>query len=151
MIREYKQWVLPDADDASQSPLGRMAREVKESAKALAGGNLPAVTWNDIALPVNASATIAAKPVSRVANGGTKKVDSFKVGEVLAGKVTRVDENCAYVSVRDHYGIVPKGQVSREWVDDVRDFLSKGDRVNVKVIKIERDKDMLVLSINQCE
>ena len=151
LIREYKQWVLPDADDASQSPLGRMAREVKESAKALAGGNLPAVTWNDIALPVNASATIAAKPVSRVANGGTKKVDSFKVGEVLAGKVTRVDENCAYVSVRDHYGIVPKGQVSREWVDDVRDFLSKGDRVNVKVIKIERDKDMLVLSINQCE
>lgn len=38
LIREYKPWVLPDADDASRSPLGVKARSVKESAMALWSG-----------------------------------------------------------------------------------------------------------------
>lgn len=79
-----------------------------------------------------------------------KKVDSFKVGEVLTGKVTRVDAGRAYVSVRDHYGFVPKGQVSSHRVDDVRDFVKRGERVDVKVIKADRDKDVLILSMRQC-
>lgn len=35
IIREYKEYVLPDADDASKSPVGVLAREIKEDARAL--------------------------------------------------------------------------------------------------------------------
>lgn len=35
LIREYKEYVLPDADDASQSPVGLAARRIKEDAVSL--------------------------------------------------------------------------------------------------------------------
>lgn len=35
LIREYKEYVLPDADDASQSPVGLAARRIKEGAVSL--------------------------------------------------------------------------------------------------------------------
>lgn len=150
LIREYKPWVLPDADDASKSPLGRMARDVKESALALAGGIPSAATENGAVSPDFVRASTAAKPAPSAAGVKAKKVDAFKVGEVLTGKVTRVDAGCAYVSVRDHYGVVPKGQVSDQWVDDVRDFVKRGERVEVRVIKADRARDALTLSMRQC-
>ena len=153
LIREYKPWVLPDADDASKSPLGRMAREVKESARALAGGVVPAAVESADAAPDLVKTPVAAKPIP-AAKGGkgeqARKVDAFQVGEVLTGKVTRVDAGCAYVSVRDHYGVVPKGQVSDQWVDDVRDFVKRGERVEVRVVKVDRARDALTLSMRQC-
>ena len=42
LIREYKPYVLPDADDASKSPLGKLAREVKDNAQALENANIAA-------------------------------------------------------------------------------------------------------------
>ena len=150
LIREYKPWVLPDADDASKSPIGRMAREAKESALALSGGRVPVIGENGVIAPGFTSASLVAKTAPCQMGGQAKKVDSFKVGEVLTGKVTRVDAGRAYVSVRDHYGFVPKGQVSSHRVDDVRDFVKRGERVDVKVIKADRDKDVLILSMRQC-
>jgi len=150
LIREYKPWVLPDADDASKSPLGRMAREVKESALALTGGIPPAVTENGATNPDFARVSVAAKSTPSTAGGKTKKVDAFEIGEALTGKVTRVDAGRAYVSVRDHYGFVPKRQVSNCQVNDVRDFVKRGERVDAKVIKADRDKDVLILSMRQC-
>lgn len=41
MIREYKPWVLPDADDASKSPLGQMAAAVKDSVSAIQSDRKP--------------------------------------------------------------------------------------------------------------
>ena len=105
------------------------------------------------AAPDLVKAPVAAKPIP-AAKGGkgeqARKVDAFQVGEVLTGKVTRVDAGCAYVSVRDHYGVVPKGQVSDQWVDDVRDFVKRGERVEVRVIKVDRARDALTLSMRQC-
>lgn len=148
LIREYKKYVLPDADDASKSPLGQLAREVKECAQALGGRVAPPVAMRapEVKAPVHTAAVrVPATPVEQ-----EKKVDSFTVGEFLTGEVNRVDENCAYVSVRNYFGIVPKGQVSNDWVDDVRNFVEQGQSVSVKVIKIDRDNDRLILSMKQC-
>ena len=149
LIREYRPWVLPDADDASKSPLGRMAREVKEGALALAGGAVPTAARVSVVDPGSAKAPSAgSEPGAKRVEA--KKVDAFEVGEVLTGKVTRVDAGRAYGSVRDHYGFVRKGQVSNRPVSDVRDFVKRGDRVDVKVIKADRKKDVLILSMRQC-
>ena len=126
LIREYKDWVLPDADDASKSPLGRKAREVKESAWALSGGRVA---------PVMA---VAAEP---------RRVTS---NNVLTGTVTSVSIGCAHVDYGDGWGIVPLGQVSTEHVEDVRDFLKVGDQVNVVVIGFYEDKGVPKLSIKRC-
>ena len=64
--------------------------------------------------------------------------------------VTKVENGGAYVSIENHYGFVPKSQIAHEWVDDAKAFLEKGQGVRVKVIKIDRDRDRLVLSIKQC-
>lgn len=41
LIREYKEYILPDADDASMSPVGAVAKSIKESAQAIQRGQYP--------------------------------------------------------------------------------------------------------------
>lgn len=129
LIREYKDWVLPDADDASKSPLGRKAREVKESARALANGRV-------------------ATPLS--SESASKQACNFAVGEVLTGKVTEVEVGCVHVDIDGASGIVPKGQISHQWVDDAHDFAQVGQMVKVKVIGTTGNKGALRLSMRQC-
>ena len=147
LIREYKKWVLPDADDASKSPLGRMALEVKEAALAL-GSATPNV-------PPKQVARISASQAGMTADGGPRKraaksVDAFRVGQVLSGSVSYVKEGGAYVNVPGHRGFVPKGEISRSWVDDAREFVRKGQDVTVKVIDIDRSRNSLLLSMKRC-
>ena len=143
LIREYKPWVLPDADDASKSPLGIAASEVKEAALALTDAKRPAIAGPSKTHVQHGSANSESPRIS-------KKVDGFRKGQMLSGKVTKVENGGAYVSVGHHYGFVPKGQIAHEWVDDATAFLKKGQTVRVKVIKIDRDRDRLILSIKQC-
>jgi len=128
LIREYKQWVLPDADDASRSPLGRKAREVKESALALANGN-----W-----------------VSPAASSSKGNVNKFAIGAILVGKVTSVEKGCVRVDVDGVSGVVPKGQISHAWVEDAREFARAGDRIKVKVLGPADEPETLKLSMKQC-
>ena len=144
MIREYKEYVLPDADDASKSPLGKMAAAIKESAQTVMKGKVPST--------FSARKALDAEHVSAcsVASKGVK-LAGFKVGQVLDGIVNRVDKNGAYVAVKDHYGFVPKGLVADEWVDDVRDFLKRGQKVRVKVSKVDVEKGNLILSVKHAK
>ena len=105
-----------------------MAREVKESARALAGGGSAVKVW-----PTGSKAGVAGLPV----------------GEVFTGEVTSVRRGCVFVDVDGVSGIVPKGQISKEWVDDARDFAQAGQSVRVKVIGI-CDTGEPKLSMRQC-
>ena len=49
-----------------------------------------------------------------------------------------------------HYCIVLIVQVTREWSDDVHDFVSEGKCVDVKVINVNCDKYVVILSLRQC-
>ena len=136
LIREYKPWVLPDADDASRSPLGRLAREVKESALALGGGS------GASAVSANPSLVDCA-PESSAPCG-------YAVGARLIGKVNRVDKFGAFVEFENGYGLVRAEEISTEQVDDARDSVKRGQRVEVEVIGIDRDKGRLDLSMRRC-
>lgn len=71
--------------------------------------------------------------------------DALQVGDVINGKVTKVEEKHALVDVGYKVdGILPISELSSLHVEKVDDLLKEGDEVKVKVTKLEDDE--LVLS-----
>ncbi|MCO7127045.1 30S ribosomal protein S1 [Sporolactobacillus shoreicorticis] len=71
--------------------------------------------------------------------------DAIGVGDVVSGKVTKVEEKHALVDVGYKVdGILPISELSSLHVEKVSDMLHEGDEISVKVTKLEDDE--LVLS-----
>ncbi|WP_077616457.1 30S ribosomal protein S1 [Caenibacillus caldisaponilyticus] len=71
--------------------------------------------------------------------------DTVSVGDVITGKVTKIEDKHALVDVGYKVdGILPISELSSLHVDKVSDVLSEGDEVTVKVTKLNDDE--LVLS-----
>ncbi len=63
----------------------------------------------------------------------------MEVGEVYSGVVTRIVDFGAFVEVLPgKEGLVHISQISDERIDKVTDVLEHGQRVNVKVLEIDR-------------
>ncbi|RYM05383.1 30S ribosomal protein S1 [Sporolactobacillus sp. THM7-7] len=78
-------------------------------------------------------------------NNEMASFDALKVGDVVNGKVTKVEEKHALVDVGYKVdGILPISELSSLHVDKVMDVLHEGDEVTVKVTKLQDDE--LVLS-----
>lgn len=81
----------------------------------------------------------------------------LSVGDILEGKVGMVEDYGAFVHLRfpdGNYhltGLVHVSEVSWDFVQDVRDVLSEGDDVRVKITQIDREKSRITLSIRQLE
>ncbi|OMO75929.1 hypothetical protein CCACVL1_15984 [Corchorus capsularis] len=81
----------------------------------------------------------------------------IKVGDIFEGRVGSVEDYGAFVHLRfpdgEYYltGLVHISEVSWDLVQDVRDILTEGDDVKVKIIKIDRGKSRITLSIKQLE
>ncbi|MDO6655362.1 MULTISPECIES: 30S ribosomal protein S1 [Bacillales] len=70
---------------------------------------------------------------------------SFEIGEVVTGKISKVEEKHASVDVGFKVdGVLPISELSSLHVEKVSDVLSEGDEIEVKVIKVSEDE--LVLS-----
>ncbi|WP_100407192.1 30S ribosomal protein S1 [Bacillus solitudinis] len=70
---------------------------------------------------------------------------SFSVGDVVSGKVTKVEDKQAFVDVGFKVdGIVPISELSSLHIEKVSDVISVGDELELKVLKSEDDE--LVLS-----
>ncbi|WP_332238134.1 30S ribosomal protein S1 [Sporolactobacillus sp. KGMB 08714] len=78
-------------------------------------------------------------------NNEMASFDALKVGDVVSGKVTKVEEKHALIDVGYKVdGILPISELSSLHVEKVTDLLHEGDEVTVKVTKLEDDE--LVLS-----
>lgn len=81
----------------------------------------------------------------------------LKVGDLYEGIVGSVEDYGAFVHLRfpdGQYhltGLVHVSEVSWDLVHDVRDVLAEGDKVNVKIVNIDREKSRITLSIKQLE
>ncbi|WJX33399.1 hypothetical protein P8452_21611 [Trifolium repens] len=79
------------------------------------------------------------------------------IGDIFIGRVSSVEDYGAFVELRfpdDLYhltGLIHISEVSWDLVQDVRDFLKKGEEVRAKVISIDRLKSRITLSIKQLE
>ncbi len=78
-------------------------------------------------------------------NNDVVEMKSFSVGEIVTGKVTKVEDKQAYVDVGFKVdGIVPISELSSLHVEKVSDVLNIDDTLELKVLKVTDDE--LVLS-----
>ncbi len=74
-----------------------------------------------------------------------------EVGEVFEGKITGITDFGAFVALPDGTtGLVHISEVSNTFVSNIREFLSEGQEVKVKVLEIN-EKGKVSLSIKQVE
>lgn len=76
-----------------------------------------------------------------------ERFSKLKVGDVVEGTVTGVIDFGAFVNVSGIEGLIHISEISWERVEDPRKYVSVGDKVEAKIISI--DKDRLSLSLKQ--
>lgn len=75
---------------------------------------------------------------------------AMEAGSIVEGKVTRITNFGAFVELEEgKVGLIHISEVAEVYVNDVRDFLSEGDAVQVKVVSIEGNK--IALSLKQAK
>ncbi|KAH9305089.1 hypothetical protein KI387_009493, partial [Taxus chinensis] len=86
-----------------------------------------------------------------------KFVDQVNVGDVFEGRVNSLADFGAFVNM--HFtdggyrmeGLVHKSEISWDMVRDIKDYLKEGEHVRVKVIRINKKKSRIELSIKQLQ
>lgn len=72
-----------------------------------------------------------------------------EINSILDGKVTSVMPFGAFVSIAANTsGLVHISEISKEYINDINDFIKKGDKVKVKVLAVD-DNGKITLSIKQ--
>ncbi|CAH0183239.1 30S ribosomal protein S1 homolog [Peribacillus sp. Bi96] len=74
-------------------------------------------------------------------------LDRIESGQVLEGVVQRITDFGAFVDIGGVDGLVHISQLSHQHVDKASDVVSEGDKVQVKVLSIDRDNERISLSI----
>ncbi len=76
-----------------------------------------------------------------------ERFEKLKVGDVVEGVVTGVIDFGAFVNVDGIEGLIHISEISWERVEDPKNYVKTGDKVEAKIIAI--DKDRLSLSLKQ--
>ena len=74
-------------------------------------------------------------------------LDTIKSGQVLEGTVQRITDFGAFVDIGGVDGLVHISQLSHQHVDKASDVVSEGDKVQVKVLSVDRESERISLSI----
>lgn len=75
-------------------------------------------------------------------------VKDYKVGQVVAGKVSEVTPFGAFVQLsNDIHGLVHISEISSKKVNDPREFVKAGDKMDFKILSIEPAEHRLGLSL----
>jgi general stress protein 13 len=72
----------------------------------------------------------------------------YEAGEKLTGKVTGIQPYGAFVSLDENtQGLVHISEITYGFVKDVNEFLSIGEKVEVKVLEVNEEAEKISLSI----
>jgi small subunit ribosomal protein S1 len=85
---------------------------------------------------------------------GRKKknvLDSLSIGQVLDGTVQRITDFGAFVDIGGIDGLVHISQLSHEHVGKPSDVVQEGQKVQVKVLNVDRDNERISLSIKDTQ
>jgi small subunit ribosomal protein S1 len=79
-------------------------------------------------------------------------VDTYNVGDELAGKVTKVVTFGAFVEILDGVeGLVHISELATHHVENPREIVAPGDDVRVKILEIDSERRRLSLSVKRVE
>lgn len=74
--------------------------------------------------------------------------DSFKIGDVVKGKVNKITKFGAFVEIGEGVeGLIHISQLSDKPVEKVTDILKEGQEVEAMVIKVEKEERKIALSL----
>jgi small subunit ribosomal protein S1 len=76
-------------------------------------------------------------------------LDSIHVGQVIEGKVQRITDFGAFVDIGGIDGLVHISQLSYEHVNKPSDVVQEGQKVQVKILNVDRDNERISLSIKE--
>ena len=77
--------------------------------------------------------------------------DKVHEGDILDGEVSSLTDFGVFVTIGEMDGLVHMSELSWKRSVKIRDMFKKGDKVKVKVIGIDKDKNRISLSIKQTE
>ena len=78
----------------------------------------------------------------------TRRLRDIKEGDEFEGTVTRLESYGAFVDIEsDREGLVHISQITHDYINHPEEALAIGDKVNVKVLKVNRKKRQVDLSI----
>ncbi|OIK12275.1 30S ribosomal protein S1 [Bacillus sp. MUM 13] len=77
----------------------------------------------------------------------SRVLDSIQSGDVLEGTVQRLTDFGAFIDIGGVDGLVHISQLSHKHVDKASDVVTEGDKVQVKVLSVDRDNERISLSI----
>lgn len=77
--------------------------------------------------------------------------EQIEVGQVLKGSVVRIADFGAFVDIGGVDGLLPLSQMSWKWVEHPADILKLGDKIDVEVITVDKDKNRISLSLKSLE
>ncbi|HEY7633153.1 MAG TPA: 30S ribosomal protein S1 [Thermoleophilaceae bacterium] len=79
-------------------------------------------------------------------------MDTYNVGDVLEGKVTKVVSFGAFVEILDGVeGLVHISELAQHHVENPREVVNQGDTVQVKILEIDSERRRLSLSVKRVE
>ncbi|MEC8220980.1 MAG: S1 RNA-binding domain-containing protein, partial [Nanoarchaeota archaeon] len=80
----------------------------------------------------------------------TRNIDDLKEDEIIEGVVRNIMQFGAFVDIGvKQDGLVHISEVANTFVDDINKFLTIGQKVKVKVISIDKEKNKIQLSSKQ--
>lgn len=74
-------------------------------------------------------------------------LEQLEVGSVVEGTVQRLASFGAFVDIGGVDGLVHISQISHDHLDNVASALTEGQKVNVKILSVDRDAERISLSI----
>ncbi len=75
------------------------------------------------------------------------EVTTLEIGEVVKGKVTKIESSQAFVDVGYKWdGILPISEVSSLHIEQISDVLSEGDEIECKVLRLDEENEKLIVS-----
>ncbi|MCM3766549.1 30S ribosomal protein S1 [Neobacillus niacini] len=77
------------------------------------------------------------------------RLDELKAGQVIEGTVQRITDFGAFVDIGGIDGLVHISQLSHEHVSKPTDVVQEGQKVQVKVLSVDRDNERISLSIKE--
>ncbi|MGQ9759526.1 MAG: translation initiation factor IF-2 subunit alpha [Candidatus Methanomethylicaceae archaeon] len=82
---------------------------------------------------------------------GLRKKEFPEIGEFVIATATKIQDHGAYVNLDefDKVGYIPIGEIASTWVRNIRDFVREGQKLVLKVIRIDEKRGHIDLSLKK--
>jgi small subunit ribosomal protein S1 len=78
-----------------------------------------------------------------------KAINELEIGQVISGEVVRVAEFGAFIDIGGIDGLLPVSEISWQRIEHPREVVSAGDKISVKILKIDKASKKISLSFKR--